>query len=147
MMKKEITILLVIVLIGGLFIFYRSGSIGQKILEQPISAKLNWESKTNEEGSVVVTITPIDILSPSKEWKFDIAMNTHSIELQNPIETVIIIDNQGQEYKPINWNGPTEGHHMNGTLTFNQVSPIPNSIELKISNIDDVEKNFIWELK
>ncbi len=31
-----------------------------------------------------------------------------------------------------------------GVLTFSQITPIPKSIELKISGIGDVVRSFVW---
>lgn len=150
-MKKEIIILSTVVLVGGFFVFFRDDFVEQKTTivnqEQSTSTKSNWETKTVEQDDITVTIIPIDILSQSKEWKFDVVMNTHSTELQNPMESAVLVDDNGKEYKPIAWDGPTEGHHMNGILTFDQIIPIPKSVELKVSGIGDVVRNFVWELK
>ena len=152
MKKEEIIILLVIVLLGGFFVFFRDDFVEQKTTivnqEQSTSTtKSNWETKTDEQADVAVTITPIDILSQSKEWKFDVVMNTHSVELENPTKSIVLVDSQGKEYKSTNWDGPTEGHHMNGILTFNQIIPTPKSVELKVSGVDDVVRSFVWKLK
>jgi len=68
---------------------------------QQTNEKQNWESKTDERGGVTTTITPIYIFSPSSEWKFDIEMNTHSVELKDPMSSTILVDDKGKEYKAI----------------------------------------------
>ena len=55
------------------------------------------------------------------------------------------IDDSGKEYKPIAWEGPVGGHHREGMLIFNQITPNPKSVELKISNIGDVVRSFVWQ--
>ncbi|KKS99288.1 MAG: hypothetical protein UW07_C0016G0015 [Candidatus Nomurabacteria bacterium GW2011_GWF2_43_8] len=141
---------LALAFMGGFLVFYRDRPVEQKIPadnyinNQPTNAKQNWESKINEQGGVTATITPIDILSPSSEWKFDIEMNTHSVELKDPMLSTVLIDNEGKEYKPTSWNGPVEGHHMNGVLTFNQIVPTPKFITLKVKNAGDIIRSFTW---
>ena len=74
-------------------------------------------------------------------------MNTHSVELdQDMTKIAVLVDGQEKEYKPISWEGPVGGHHREGVLIFNQITPIPKSVELKISSIGDVVRSFTWEL-
>jgi len=132
-MNKIILIsILVIVLIGGFLIFYNP-------------KPENWESKTDDQAVVSVTVTPIDISPQSKEWKFNIVMDTHSIELdQDMMKVAVLIGDQSKEYKPINWEGPVGGHHREGIITFNRIIPVPKSVELKISGVGDVMRSFTW---
>ena len=107
-----------------------------------------WETKTDEQANVTVTVTPTDLVPDSKEWKFDIVMDTHSVELdQDLIKSAVLIDNQGKEYKPIAWEGPVGGHHREGVLVFSAVEPTPQAVELKISGLGDVVRSFAWQLK
>ena len=136
-MNKIIIIsILVIVLIGGFLIFYNP-------------KPENWESKTDNQAAVSITIAPIDISSHSKEWKFDIVMDTHSVELdQDMTESAILIDDQDKEYKPISWEGSSGGHHREGVLVFDPIEPTPKYIELKIKNVGGVtERLFKWNIK
>jgi len=150
MKKQIITVLLVVAFIGGFFLLYFSGpkqqaasTVGQ-VAEQAGTSQL-WVQKIDEQSSVTVIVTPIDILSQSKEWKFDVGMNTHSVELdQDMTKITVLVDDQGKEYKPTAWEGPVGGHHREGVLKFNQITPIPKSIELKISGIGDVVRSFTW---
>ena len=105
--------------------------------------------KIDNQSAVTVTVSPIDIFSQSKEWKFDIVMDTHSVELdQDLTKTAVLVDGRGKEYKPLRWEGsPAGGHHREGTLVFGQIKSGSNSIELKISGIGAVMRNFSWEFK
>ena len=152
MKKTLITILLIVALLGVFLIFYQNRQLERKAptTDQIMSqqAKQNWESKTDNQSAVTVTVTPIDISPEAKEWKFEVVMNTHSIELdQDLTKSVILIDDQGKEYKPINWNGPIGGHHRGGVLIFNQILPAPKYVEMKISGIGDVVRSFSWQLR
>ena len=75
-------------------------------------------------------------------------MSTHSVELdQDMIKVTVLVDDSGKEYKPIAWEGPTGGHHREGVVIFNKVTPTQKSITLKISSIGDVNRSFNWQLK
>ncbi len=140
-MKIIIITLSIIAFIGGFLIFYQNRPAEQKTLST------NWKSKTDNQLAVTITVTPIDIFSQSKEWKFDVVMDTHSVELDQDLTKVaVLIDDQGKEYKPLNWEGPVGGHHREGVLIFSQITPIPKFVELKISDIGDVVRNFDWQL-
>lgn len=150
MKKQVITILSAIAFIGGFFLLYFSGPKQQAVpavsqtAEQTTTSE-HWVQKIDEQASVTVVVTPIDILSQSKEWKFDVGMNTHSVELdQDMTKIAVLVDDQGKEYKPTAWNGPVGGHHREGVLMFNKIMPIPKSLELKISGIGGVVRNFTW---
>jgi len=155
MNNKTLTIFtLALAFLGGFLFFYRGGPTKQiapvaNQTNQQTTTKQNWETKTEEQASVTVVVTPLDLSPNSKEWKFDIGMNTHSVELdQDMIKIAVLIDDQGKEYKPLRWEGAEAGgHHREGVLIFNQVILTPKSVELKISNIGDVVRSFVWELK
>lgn len=108
------------------------------------------QTQTNDEGSVAIKVTPKDLLESSPTWDFEIVLDTHSGNLdQDLTKSALLIDENGNQSTPISWEGdPPEGHHRQGVLKFKQVLPRPNSIELKIAKIGDVdERIFKWELK
>ena len=151
MKKSIITILSVAAFIGGFLIFYQNRSVELKTQVDPETSQQTdnsqkWETKTDDQVSVTVVITPTDLSPQSTEWKFDIGMNTHSVELdQDMMKSVVLIDDQGKEYKPLKWEGPVGGHHREGVLTFNRIMPTPKSIEMKVSGIGDVVRSFTWQ--
>lgn len=153
MKKMAITILSIAVFLGGFMIFYQNRPAEQKApaadqTDQQTNTRQKWESKTDEQSAVTIIVTPIDISPQSKEWKFDIVMDTHSVELnQDLIKTAVLVDGRGKEYKPLNWEGAVGGHHREGVLIFNQIIPAPKSIELKISGIGNVVRSFAWQFK
>ena len=153
MNNKTLTILtIVLAFLGGFLFFYRGGPTKKVVpvanqSNQQTTAKQTWETKTEEQASVTVVVTPLDLSSNSKEWKFDVGMNTHSVELdQDMMKIAVLVDDQGREYKPLSWDGPVGGHHREGVLIFNQITPNPKSVELKISSIEDVVRSFTWQL-
>ncbi|MBI2050972.1 MAG: hypothetical protein HYT31_04160 [Parcubacteria group bacterium] len=109
-----------------------------------------WETKTDERPPVTVTVTPVEFGSGSKTWKFDVVFDTHSGSLDDNILTAAsLIDDKGNAYQPISWEGPGPGgHHREGVLVFSAVKPVSSFIELKIKNVGGVaERLFRWSLK
>ncbi len=154
MKKTLITSLSIIVFAGGFLALFLSGPKEQKapVVNQPeeqTAVKQNWETKTEEQASVTVVITPLDLSPNSKEWKFDVVMDTHSVELdQDMTKIAVLVDDQGKEYVPLRWEGAEAGgHHREGVLIFNQVTPTSKSVELKVSGIGGVIRKFTWQLK
>jgi len=153
MNKKIVTILLTVLFLGGFTIFYQSRPVGQKAQTdiQTVQGTTNMqklETKTDDQASVTVVVTPLDVSPQSATWKFDIGISTHSVELdQDMTKIVVLVDDKGKEYAPIKWEGPTGSHHREGVLSFNPITPAPKSIELKISGVGSVLRSFSWDLK
>lgn len=138
---------------GGMLIYYRNHPVGRSapvvITEgQQSVASANWATKTNDQASVTVVVTPIDLSAKSQEWKFDIGMNTHSVELdQDMTRSGVLIDDSGKTYKPIRWDGaPGGGHHREGVLVFSPISHPVKTVSLIILGIGGVERGFTWQL-
>ena len=154
MKNKILTTLSIIAFMGGFLIIFLSGPVQQiaptdnQVNQQPNNSQ-KLETKTDEQASVTVTVTPMDISPQSKEWKFDVVMDTHSVELdQNMIIVATLVADNGEEYKPLRWEGAEAGgHHREGVIIFNQVMPIPKSLKLIISGIGGVMRVFTWEVE
>ena len=150
MKKVVITILSIAAFVAGFLIFYQDRSVVQTPASpgnQQLNNTQKWETKTDDQASVNVVVTPLDLSQQSPEWKFDVGMNTHSVELnQDMTKFAVLVDDQGKEYVPIRWDGPVGGHHREGVLVFNPITPAPKSVELKITGIADVIRTFTWQL-
>jgi hypothetical protein len=154
MKKVLITVALITIFIGGLFTLYRNRyrfaeekTPDTDQINQTTNEKQKLESKIDNQSAVTVTVTPIDLASESKKWKFAIVMDTHSVELTQDIaKSSVLIDDQGKEYTPIDWEGTSGGHHREGVLLFDQILPFPKSVEMKISGVGDVVRSFLWQL-
>ncbi|MCX6813119.1 MAG: hypothetical protein NTV77_01350 [Candidatus Azambacteria bacterium] len=112
--------------------------------------KQQWETKTNDQPPVIVSVTPIEFGKGAKLWKFDVAFNTHSGSLDQDITQIAtLVDGKGNTYKPIRWDGAGPGgHHREGVLSFNPVQPAPAYVELKIKDVGGVnERSFRWNLE
>jgi len=151
-MNKAITIfVLALAFIGGFLVFYnpKSTSLPTQENSSVSETQQKWESKIDDQASVTVTVTPSDLSLESNEWKFDVVMDTHSVELDQEMTRVAILTgDSGKEYSPARWEGaPAGGHHREGVLVFSPITPTPKSVELKITEIADTVRTFNWQLK
>lgn len=98
---------------------------------QTKTSKQQWETKTNDQSAVIVAVTPIDISSQSKEWKFDIVMDTHSVELdQDMTKGAVLIDDFGKEYSP----SDGRGRRQEATIVKEYWCLAPSIHSLNLSN-------------
>ena len=147
-MRKLYFFIIVIILAGAAIFIFTSGENqpdewpAQTLRSsmEPISAL---ETQINDEGSVTVKITP----KLSSEITFEVALDTHSEELNVDLtQAVILRDENGREYKPLRWEGdPIGGHHRSGMLIFDSIIPTPKIFRLIIQDIGDMaEQDFLW---
>lgn len=121
---------------------------GGKQLSFPAQAEPSrtLEAQTKSENEVSITVTP----SFTDSWRFDISLETHSVELSQALEQVsVLVDDTGKEYTAGAWEGsPPGGHHRSGTLFFSDVNPSAKTLTLKIRDIGGVpERTFAWSIQ
>lgn len=127
---------------AGLFYF----GIFNREQPQPNS----WETKTDDQQPVTISVTPVEFGKGVETWKFQVVFDTHSGSLDDdPTQIAVLMDDNGNTYKPIAWEGPGPGgHHREGALVFNPVYPTPAYVELKIKNVGGIpERLFRWNTK
>lgn len=148
------TFLLITIVAVGIFVFsvFSKNKVNSVVANNSAQSENSsgdiWESRIDTQGTVTVKVTPIELSSKVTEWKFDVGLNTHSLELdQDMTKVAVLIDDKGNEYKPVAWEGaPVGGHHREGILTFGPIAPLPKSVELKIFNIDAPVRSFVWNI-
>jgi len=150
-MNRVITVaILGLAFIGGFLFFYNPKPASAPVQEDSsIKPTLQeWEPVTDEQANVTVTITPSDLMWQSKEWKFDVVVNTHSVELDQDMASIATLaDDNGKEYQALRWEGAAVGgHHGEGVLVFDAVTPYPQHLKLIIRGIANVERSFTWTL-
>jgi len=76
-------------------------------------------TRIDQQGEVVVQVTPINLDMPGDTLDFEISLETHSVELNmNLVNHATLITDTRIVVQPIGWDGPIGGHHVSGTLTF-----------------------------
>ncbi|MBI4128725.1 MAG: hypothetical protein HY460_01625, partial [Parcubacteria group bacterium] len=65
------------------------------------------------------------------------------------VKETTLFGDTGMRYAPVAWEGdPPSGHHREGVLTFNRISPLPASIALTIAGIQGAgDYIFSWKLQ
>ncbi|MHB8871473.1 MAG: hypothetical protein ACYC5G_03395 [Candidatus Doudnabacteria bacterium] len=141
----KLVVVLVLVLLSFYFVFYK---VQNKNRQQETVKQ--WLTQTDEQGPVLVKVTPVDLGRNANQWRFTVTFTTHSEELdQDPMKAVSLIDDKGNVYNPLYWEGPGPGgHHIEGTMIFNKINPVPKYIELRIKDIGGVPERYLkWEIE
>ena len=111
-------------------------------------------ARTDEQGAVVVEVTPLNLEAPADTLEFDIAMNTHSVDLSMDLATLSTLSTDtGITVQAAKWDATPGGHHVSGKLIFPATSSGKsilegtNKLTLTIINVDAASRAFEWELK
>jgi hypothetical protein len=108
-----------------------------------------FRSIASRSNGVTVDVKPMQFAA-GKPAKFEVSMNTHSVDLGVDLIAVsTLTDDQGKEYRPVNWDGTGPGgHHRSGVLEFPALEGTPKSVTLVIRDIARVpERIFQWDLE
>ena len=110
--------------------------------------------RSDGQGSVTVEVTPLNLNDPSGKLEFDVAMNTHSVDLSMNLATLATLTTDtGLTVQATSWDGPGGGHHVEGKLTFPAIqdgkSILAGAIKLTLTiiNVDAPSRVFEWQLK
>ena len=106
-----------------------------------------WNTQKNSQYGVTVDVTPLDLSAGAKTWDFKVVLDTHSQELSDALpKTAALIDDRGTRYAPLAWDGAAAGgHHREGVLRFNPITPRPQSFELQIQRPNEpAARAFRW---
>jgi hypothetical protein len=112
-------------------------------LAQPAAQK-------DSANGVTVAVTPGNLAADAKVWDFAIVFDTHSQDLSDDvIKAATLVDNQGNQFKPVAWQGAAPGgHHREGVLKFEAVTPRPQTVELRIARPGEAKpRSFRWNLE
>ncbi len=108
-----------------------------------------YERRSTSSNGVRVDVLPVQ-LSSDKPAKFEIRMNTHSVNLgYDLVSASVLKDDQGREYRASAWNGsPPGGHHRSGVLEFPAIVNGSKSVSLYLKDIANVqERIFEWKIE
>lgn len=104
--------------------------------DDPPVAAAGLETRTVTVGEVEVTIVPTRIGTTGAE--FDIAFDTHSVDLDLDIAGQATLTVGGQPWTDPTWaGGGPGGHHREGMLTFTADGPVAGDAELRIEGLDE----------
>lgn len=110
--------------------------------------------RSDEQGAVVFQITPLGLNMSADPLEFDVAMNTHSVDLGMdlaPLST--LTTDTGVTVQATKWDAPGGGHHVSGKLIFpatqngKSILEGASKLTLTIIKVDAASRVFEWELK
>jgi len=106
----------------------------------------------DEQGAVVVEITPLNLNSPGQNLDFQISLNTHSVDLSMDLAALsTLMTDTGYSVQATRWEAPLGGHHVSGKLSFPATvdgAPLltdATKLTLIVVNLDAPERIFVWE--
>ena len=110
--------------------------------------------RVDQQGAVSVEVTPPELSEVSEELEFEVALNTHSVDLSMDLATLSTLSTDtGLEVAATQWNAPRGGHHVSGTLSFpasqNGKSILAGArrVTLTIRDLDASTRTFAWDLR
>lgn len=112
-------------------------------------ATRDFPARVSDAGRVVIEVTPLNLDQPEGTLHFQVAMNTHSVELNYDLTQLAVLrTDRGDEVTPLQWDGSEGGHHVNGTLYFPAIDLQDSQwVELVIREVaGEPERAFRWEL-
>ena len=115
-------------------------------------------TRTDEQGAVVVRVKPLNLSNnlsnPGETLDFDVAMDTHSVDLSMDLGTLATLTtDNGRSVPATKWDAPAGGHHAEGTLLFPaKLEGVPilegaTRLTLTLRNVDAPERVFTWNLQ
>lgn len=110
---------------------------------------LAYDRQSNKENGVRVDAMPVELKAGS-EARFEVRMNTHSVELDQDLTAISRLkDNKGSTFQATGWDGsPPGGHHRSGTLSFPALTPGTENVTLIIKGVGkDSERIFSWQVQ
>jgi hypothetical protein len=128
---------------------------------QPDAASTDSSSPSNDsamridqQGAIIVEITPLNLDAPTDTLEFNVVMTTHSIDLIMDLATLATLTTDtGVSVESSLWDAPLGGHHVEGKLIFPTTKdgkPIlegATKLTLTIINVDVPSRIFEWKLK
>ncbi len=124
--------------------------------EVPVNAAATDLKRTDGQGMVTVEVTPLNLdnAADTVTLDFDVAMNTHSVDLSMDLaQLATLTTDTGVSVQATKWEATPGGHHVSGKLTFpatldgKGVLEGASKLTLTIVNLDAPSRVFEWQLK
>lgn len=111
-------------------------------------------ARSDAQGAVTVSVTPLNLTNPSEQLKFDISLETHSVDLSMDLAALsTLTTDTGLTVQATTWDAPRGGHHVQGTLIFpatqdgKSILEGASKVTLSITNVDAPTRVFEWQLQ
>ncbi len=121
---------------------------------EPSQADTGDLTRTDQQGAITASVTPLNLDNPSDQLEFDVTLETHSIDLSMDLATLATLTTDtGVTVQATLWDAPRGGHHVEGKLVFpatkdgKSILDGAGKLTLTITNVDAPSRVFEWELK
>ena len=111
-------------------------------------------SRADDQGAVMVEVTPRSLAPSAGPLQFDVSMNTHSVDLGMDLASLATLTTDtGVTVLAARWDAPRGGHHVSGTLVFpgtKNGAPFLEGVHkltLTIRDVDASSRIFQWDLQ
>ena len=112
------------------------------------------ETLVDEQGAVSVAVTPLAVGDEGTSLDFEVAMNTHSVDLSMDLAALATLTTDtGAEVTARSWDAPLGGHHATGVLSFPAAASGgllldgATTLTLTLLDVDAPVRTFTWSLK
>jgi len=76
-------------------------------------------TRVDDQGAVVVEVTPLNLDTATDTLEFDVSMNTHSVDLRMGLAQLATLSTDaGLTIQATKWDATPGGHHVPGKLIF-----------------------------
>lgn len=120
-------------------------------VSEEVASANNSLTRSDVQGAVTVNVTPLNLDNPSDELEFDIALETHSVDLSMDLATIATLTTDtGITVQATKWDAPRGGHHVEGTLIFpatkdgKAILDNASELTLMITDVDALSRVFQW---
>jgi hypothetical protein len=114
----------------------------------------NGLTRIDNQGAIVVEVTPVNLDGAATQLEFTVVLNTHSIDLSMDLASLATMTTDtGLSVAAKLWDAPLGGHHTSGRLIFPlgpEALPLlseASRLTLTIIDLDAPSRVFEWELK
>jgi hypothetical protein len=119
----------------------------------PAAAVDDAATRSDDQGAIVVEITPVDLAASGDTLVFTVSLDTHSVDLSMDLAAAAALTTDtGRSVNALSWDAPEGGHHVSGTLTFpasidgSGVLSGATKLTLTITGLDAPTRTFAWDL-
>ncbi len=109
-------------------------------------------TRTDQQGAVTLEVTPLNLDNPSDQLEFDVALDTHSVDLSMDLAALATLSTDtGITVQAALWDAPRGGHHVAGKLVFpatndgKSILDGATKLTLTIVDVDVPSRVLEWE--
>lgn len=147
---KHAVLTIILIIVAGLTMACNTAAAQPETAQsQSAGASPLFTTQSNDEQSVTIEVTPLNLPDGGSTLDFEVAFNTHSVDLGfDPTAISVLRDDAGREYPAIAWEGAAPGgHHRSGVLRFKVPDLTTDFVEVTIRDVAGVpERVFRWNL-